>query len=60
MHLFSEPAAPVKAEGESDRYAALADLDNTLRSLSFTSSTAETNPFAQASVCFIFMIDSVM
>ena len=55
MHLFSEPAAPVKAEGESDRYAALADLDNTLRSLSFTSSTAETNPFAQASVCLMFV-----
>ncbi|KAL5254724.1 hypothetical protein ACHWQZ_G014233 [Mnemiopsis leidyi] len=45
----SPPKAAAQVKAEADRYAALADLDNTLRSLTFSSSTTETNPFAQAS-----------
>ena len=42
----NKPSEP--AQAESDRYAALADLDNTLRTLSFSSS--DTNPFASSNV----------
>ena len=45
-----EPVVPKKVQTESDRYAALADLDNTLRTLSFNPTTPDTNPFAPGNV----------